>query len=301
MADNYAGYLFAYFKGNETADEEQVYFALSKGNDPLHWLELNGGRPVLISRMGEGGVRDPYLIRSTLGDRFYLVATDLSIYRNPGWNRAVTEGSRSIMVWSSYDLIGWSDQRMVELAPPEAGCAWAPEVFYDPKDGYYKIIWASMDSGFSSSRYHRMMYAATKDFVHFTEPKVYMDYGFSVTDATLIEQDGLIYRFTKGKHIMQEVGRSFESDGYAMIQEQVEREFMVRGEGPIIFKANDENKWYLFIDEFGFRGYIPLMTTDLASGEWQMPPDYSLPEQSRHGSVIPITAMEYERLLLAYG
>jgi hypothetical protein len=40
----YAGYLFAYFTGEGTADGEQIRYALSRGNDPLHWRELNGGQ-----------------------------------------------------------------------------------------------------------------------------------------------------------------------------------------------------------------------------------------------------------------
>ncbi|WP_367324079.1 family 43 glycosylhydrolase [Streptomyces sp. HUAS ZL42] len=34
---HYAGYLFAYFTGEGTADGEQIRYALSRGNDPLHW------------------------------------------------------------------------------------------------------------------------------------------------------------------------------------------------------------------------------------------------------------------------
>lgn len=41
----YAGYLFAYFTGEGTADGEQIRYALSRGNDPLHWRELNAGGP----------------------------------------------------------------------------------------------------------------------------------------------------------------------------------------------------------------------------------------------------------------
>lgn len=37
----YAGYLFAYFTGEGTADGEQIRYALSRGNDALHWRELN--------------------------------------------------------------------------------------------------------------------------------------------------------------------------------------------------------------------------------------------------------------------
>ena len=46
---SYAGYLFAYFTGEGTADGEQIRYALSRGNDPLHWRELNQGKPVLTS------------------------------------------------------------------------------------------------------------------------------------------------------------------------------------------------------------------------------------------------------------
>ncbi len=56
------------------------YAAASRGNDALHWDELNGGRPVLTSSLGDGGVRDPFIIRSPRGDRFYLLATDLRIH-----------------------------------------------------------------------------------------------------------------------------------------------------------------------------------------------------------------------------
>jgi len=303
--EQYAGYLFAYFKGEGSEDGEQVYFALSRGNDPLHWQELNGGRPILASRLGERGVRDPYLVRSPRGDCFYLVATDLKIYGNGDWSRAVTDGSRSIMVWKSEDLVRWSDQAMVEIAPPEAGCAWAPEVFYDEVEGVYNVFWASMlggeaDSGNQDS-YHRMMVASTKDFNTFSKPSVYMDYGYSVIDTTMIDDRGTIYRISKGHNVMQEAGASFHAPNYTLINGNVEQPFLVRGEGPIIFKSNTEEKWYCFVDEYGLRGYVPLETTDLGSGEWSLPMKYRLPDSPRHGSVIPVTAAEYERLLEYYG
>lgn len=60
----YAGYLFAYFTGEGTADGEQIRYALSRGDDALHWRELNAGKPVLTSTIGEQGLRDPFVIRS---------------------------------------------------------------------------------------------------------------------------------------------------------------------------------------------------------------------------------------------
>jgi len=77
-AEEYEGYAFAYFTGNSIAGEK-IYLAASKGNDALQWNELNGAQPILTSTQGTKGLRDPFLIRSHEGDKFFLLATDLSI------------------------------------------------------------------------------------------------------------------------------------------------------------------------------------------------------------------------------
>src|SRR5215210_5786608 len=94
----YAGYLYVHFK-REASDGEQIHFALSNGNDPLHFDDLNGGKPVLYSASGERGVRDPHIVRSPDGGRCYLVATDLRVYDCRDWDHLQRRGSRSIMVW----------------------------------------------------------------------------------------------------------------------------------------------------------------------------------------------------------
>lgn len=57
-----AGYLFVYFTGNDIS-QEAICFALS--NDGLSWHKLNGGRPVIDSKVisSTGGVRDPHILR----------------------------------------------------------------------------------------------------------------------------------------------------------------------------------------------------------------------------------------------
>ncbi|WP_433583425.1 immunoglobulin-like domain-containing protein [Paenibacillus amylolyticus] len=306
--ENYAGYFFTYFTGEGTSTGEQVYFALSNGNDPLNWRELNDGKPVLTSTLGEKGVRDPFIIRSPEGDKFYMIATDLKINGNGNWGRAQTWGSRSIMVWESNDLVNWTDQRMVEVAPEEAGNTWAPEIMYDKTTGEYIVFWASRmfeDASHTGSAYQKMMYSKTRDFYTFTEPQVYLDYGYSIIDTTMIEHEGKVYRFTKdeqnngasapfGKMIFQEVGDSILDPTFKMINQGVGNIKWV--EGPTIFKSNTDEKWYLFVDEFGGRGYVPFETTNLASGVWTLSSNYNLPASPRHGTVIPITQSEYDAL-----
>lgn len=312
---DFTGYLFSYFT-SEDANGEQVYFALSQGNDPLNWRELNGGNPVLTSTLGEQGVRDPFIIRSPEGDKFYQIATDLKIYGDGNWDAAQRTGSRSIMVWESLDLINWTNQRLVKVSPDTAGNTWAPEAFYDDTIGAYVILWAANlyaedDPDHTGSTYNRMMYATTRDFHTFSEPQVWKDPGYSVIDSTVVKHGDTYYRFTKderdntsstpcGKFIIEEKATSLLDLDWDVIAECIGSGAVSRGEGPLIFKSNTEERWYLFVDEFGDRGYVPFESTDLESGEWTMSSSYSLPSRPRHGTVLPVTAAEYARLLQAY-
>lgn len=314
----YAGYLFAYFTGEGTADGEQIRYALSRGNDPLHWRELNAGNPVLTSTIGEKGLRDPFVIRSPKGDKFFLIATDLKMYRNSSgsWDYVQRHGSRSIMIWESTDLVHWTDQRLVKVAPDSAGNTWAPEAYWDDSLGEYVVFWASKlyaddDPDHTGSTYNKMLYATTKDFRTFSEPKVWDDPGYSVIDSTVIKNKGFYYRYTKderdpsssspcSKFITGEKSTSLTSTKYDFVSDCIGSGSIDRGEGPTVFKSNTENKWYLFIDEYGSRGYVPFETTDLDSGKWTMSTNYQLPASPRHGTVMPVTQAEYDRLLSAY-
>src|SRR5438045_1687373 len=77
------GFLFVTFKGEQTPMTEQIYFSVSE--DGHTWTALNGAEPVLVSKVGEKGVRDPFLVRSKDGSKFFLLATDLSINLNHDW------------------------------------------------------------------------------------------------------------------------------------------------------------------------------------------------------------------------
>ncbi|HUQ61961.1 family 43 glycosylhydrolase [Lentzea sp.] len=315
-----AGYGFFYFTGESSPIGEQIYAAASNGNNPLDFSEVNGGRPILKSSLGELGVRDPFILRSPDGDRFYLLATDLKINGGRGWDAAQRTGSRSIMVWESADLRNWSRQRSVQVSPPTAGNTWAPEAFWDAQRGNYVVYWASKlyaenDPGHTGSSYNRMMYATTRDFVTFSPAKVWIDPGYSVIDSTVIEHNGTYYRYTKdernnsssspcSKYITAEKSTDLLDPGYDFVAECIGKATstspgLSAGEGPTGFKSNTENRWYLFIDEYGGRGYVPFETTDLASGKWTMSTGARLPASPRHGTVLPVTQAELTRLTAA--
>jgi beta-xylosidase len=320
-SESYEGYLFSYFIGEGTADGEQVYFGLSEGNDPLRYRDLNDNEPVLTSDLGTKGLRDPFIIRSPEGDKFYQIATDLKVYGSWDWDGFQRRGSKSIMVWESTDLVNWTDQRLVQVSPENAGNTWAPEAFYDEELGAYVVFWASKlyaedDPNHTGSQHNRMMYATTRDFVTFSEPRVWVDPGYSVIDSTVIKEGETYYRFTKdernntsstpcSKFILGEKSTELRSTDYDFISECIGKANSLgpginQGEGPLVFKSNTEDRYYMFIDEFGGRGYVPFVSDDLDATEWKMVTDYKMPSRPRHGTVLPVTQAEYDRLLRHY-
>lgn len=310
------GYAFAYFTGN-SVEGENIFLAASKGNNALAWDELNGGQPVLTSTFGEKGLRDPFLIRSPEGDTFYLIATDLSIGRDGNWDRSQRQGSRYLEVWESHDLVNWSEQRHVLVSPETAGNTWAPEAHWDASIGAYVVYWASKlyaenDPNHTGNVNNVMMYATTRDFTTFSTPQVWQN--TSRIDSTVIEKNGTFHRFTKDEgasgtgcsDIIQEKSATLRAPltGWTTVDSCIGRDAGTGAvEGPTAFAANpgDVNgpANYLFVDEYGGRGYIPLKTADLDAPNWQVAPNYDLPASPRHGTVLPVTATELAALRAA--
>lgn len=338
--DDYVGYLFVRFNGTEeNINQEQTYFSLSK--DGLNWENLNKNNPVLTSNIGESGLRDHYIARSPEGDKFYMIATDLSIATNKAgdnfntgavdWWGAGGSGSHSIVVWESDDLVNWSEPWLSEIAPEGAGCTWAPEFIYDEKTGEYVVYWSATtlkvdENEKVTQEYenHAIYYCKTRDFRTFTEPTLYRDGGtdasgniVKVIDSTMIEDNGTYYRYTKNESkgtIVIDKSNAVLGEFTEIPSQTLSTDLMAEQgavEGPIIFKMNEKSadgkdQWCLMVDRFARgQGYYPLITTDLSSGDFRMldKNEYSFPSGSkfRHGYVMPVTASEYSALQRKWG
>lgn len=296
-------YLFVYFIG-EGVGHEAIYYAVSQ--DGYDWAELNNRKAVLNSTLGTTGLRDPYIMRSADGEKFYLIATDLCINKDGDWWKAQIAGSTSVMFWESEDLIHWSEQQMLQINNKTAGCTWAPEAYYDETTEEYMIFWASRtrNDGFAQQR---IFYTTTKDFVEFAKPKVWINYPFSTIDTTVIEEDGKYYRFTK----YEDKARIILETADSLLGEWTEIESPVLDEqkgveGPCCFEFHEEDivdgqRFGLLLDNFGGGGYYIMTTDSLADGDFQKVKGYSLPKRPRHGTVIRISDEEYNALIEAYG
>ena len=298
----YTHYLFAYFIG-EGVNEESIYYAVSE--DGLHWDELNGGEPVLTSYLGTKGLRDPFIMRSADGTKFYMIATDLCINKNGDWWKAQSAGSRSIMIWESEDMVYWSEQRMVDVGLKTAGCAWAPEAFYDEATGEYMIFWASRTAGDGYGK-QRIFYMTTKDFIDFSESKVWIDYDYDVIDATVMKEGDTYYRFLKYEGESRVILEQSDSLlGEWTLVESADLKAQSGVEGPACFELHEEDvvngqKYMLLLDNYGGSGYYYMTADTLAEGEFERlsRKDYSMPgNKARHGTVLPITEEEYNFLL----
>jgi len=306
LADGPGGYLFVTFRGEATPMTEQIYFMVSEnGRD---WNALNDAKPVLVSPVGEKGVRDPFILRSHDHTGFYLVATDLSIHLNGDWGRAQTAGSRSIVIWESADLVNWSAPRLVKVAPDNAGCTWAPEAVYDEERGEYMVFWASKTAD-DNYRKQRIWAAHTKDFKTFGEPFVYIEKPTTVIDTTIVRDAGIYYRFTKDEKlsaITMETSTDLmhgwkDVAGFSLAR-------LTGYEGPACFKLEPAEpdkpaNWCLLLDWYSRgNGYQPYETDDLAGGKFSKMGRMRFPFRPvRHGAVMPVTESEMTRLVKKWG
>ena len=299
------GYLFATFKGEGDPMGEQVYFVLSR--DGVKWTELNDGKPVLVSTVGEKGVRDPYLLRAHDDSAFYMIATDLSVHLiNHDWGKASQRGSRNIVIWKSTDLVNWGEPKLVTVAPEDAGCAWAPEAVYDRENEEYLIFWAST-TGRDNFEKQRIWAVTTKDFETFSEPFIYIEKPTTIIDTTIVYDQGKYYRFTKDerdKAITMEVGDTIRGTWTEV--EDFTLKTMTGYEGPACYQLRpsaegEEGDWCLLLDNYARgRGYIPYVTKDLASGNFVEGESFDFPFRLRHGSVLTLSEEEFQRVQAAF-
>lgn len=303
--DDMEAYLFAHFVNTEgDANCEQIYFSVSE--DGQTWTTLNDKKPILVSNVGEKGVRDPYILRGEDG-KFFIIATDLSIFNRKSqsgnlWGGAAQQGSKNIVVWESDDLVNWSEASLVKINNDNAGCTWAPEAAWDNEKQQYMVFWASVISDDSYAKY-RIYRSYTDDFKTFSAPELYIEEPNAVIDTTIINHQGIYYRFTKNEARSSITMQKCTSlSGNWNDVETYNLGDMTGYEGPTIYKMNGEDKWCLLLDYFSkSKGYQPFVTSDITKGIFDKGTAFTFDGTYRHGTVMPITKQEYINLINGYG
>ncbi|MBQ0978634.1 glycoside hydrolase family 43 protein, partial [Micromonospora sp. M61] len=305
--DPTVGYLMAHFTG-ESSTNQQIYLAHS--TDGLRWTDLNNGGLVLRSTVGTRGVRDPALVRSPAGDRYWIIATDLCIGCGQDWSTAINNGSRNLVVWESIDLVNWSAPWLLNVAGPipDGRNAWAPEAIWNPATGDYVLYWAT-NVPLNGAAKHRIYYSRTADFRSITTPQVYLSRPGSqeIIDTQIVEVPTGVgaYRYVRASRDDQITIEGSNSllgtwttlgnlSGIGLTGAQVE--------GPMWMKFNSRNEWVLYLDQYATgRGYLPVLTTNPSSpSAFRLPASGSYAmggTKKRHGSILNLTAAEQTRVL----
>lgn len=294
----YDGYLFVYFTGGDKRDEA-IRFALSK--DGLNFTSLNDNAPVVDSRLisETGGVRDPHILRTEDGKGFYMVVTDM-VSAN-GW-----DSNRGLILMKSDDLIHWSSSA-INIQKRFKGNndllrVWAPQTIYDNNAGKYMVYWSMKHGDGPDIIYYAYANDDFTDFVSKPKSLFIPKDKKACIDGDIIYKDGLYHLFYKtegnGNGIKKATtekltsGKWKESPDYKHLTKKD-----VEGSG--VFKLNDSDKYILMYDVYRNGEYMFTESEDLDTFKL-IDSDISMDFHPRHGTVMSVTAEEYDRLLNAF-
>lgn len=302
-------YLFTYFTGN-SPEQEQICYAIS--DDGYNFTPLNHGRPVIKSDTIAitGCVRDPHILRREDGKGFYMVATDMR--SSLGWT-----SNRGMVLLKSPDLIHWqhSTVHFPTLYPrrwANVTRVWAPETIYDHKAGKYMVFYSLRTDDDDS--FDRIYYSyANKDFTALEgEPTYLFDAGRATIDGDIVYNDKdhlyhLFYKSEAGKGIFQATASSLTApqgkplgSQWTKIQGNVEQT-PENVEGVGVCRTIGGDSWIVMYDCYMNGHYQFCRSSDLRTFEFVQDTKTQGTFTPRHGTIIPITKSEKERLLSEYG
>ena len=293
-------YLFTYFNSNDPKDE-QICYALSE--DGYNYTPLNMGMPVIESDTIAltQCVRDPHILRGEDGKTFYMVVTDMR--SSLGWS-----SNRGMVLLKSTDLVNWQHSTInfptrYTKTWKNVIRVWAPETIYDRKAGKYMVFYSLRTSDPKS--YDKIYYQyANEDFTDLEgEPQWLFDAGNATIDGDIVYNDAdqmyhLFYKQESGRGIYQAVAKNL-TDKWQMIGGNVEQtKEAVEGVG--VCKAIDGKSWIIMYDCYGNGHYQFCKSEDLKTFKFVQNTEMKGKFTPRHGTIIPITRAEKERLLKAF-
>jgi len=296
---DFAGYLFAYFKGNAPKDEA-VCFAIS--TDGYNYRALNHNEPIVDSKVisSTGGVRDPHILRGADGRSFYMVLTDMT--SSKGW-----DSNRALILMKSDDLVNWK-HTVINIQQRFKGHddlkrVWAPQTIFDPAAQKYMVYWSMQHGTGPDIIYYAYV---NKDFTDFeSEPAVLFrpKNGKSCIDGDIINKNGLFHLFYKtegnGNGIKMALTDSLTS-GKWIEQAGYKQQTRDAVEGSGVFKLNQSDKYILMYDVYSKGKYQFCESYDLDKFKI-IDQDVTMDFHPRHGTVIPVSRKELKVLTSKWG
>lgn len=235
-------------------------------------------------------LRDPSIVQGPDGT-FHLVWTTQ-------WM-----GSKAFGYAHSKDLIHWSEQREIHVMDSfPTNNVWAPELFYDDELELFFIIWSSQippsqytdADKFGTNAANRLYYTTTKDFVTFSETKMYYDPGFNSIDGYLLKRgskDYVLIVKDNRKPGFSNLFCVFSDSPYGPFHSPTPYFARTYSEGPCAVKVGEE--WIIYFDQYRPQGYGAVATSDFRTFR-SMENCISVPEKHKHGTIfdVPISILK---------
>jgi hypothetical protein len=277
-------YLFTSFR-----DADQKYLRFLYSYDGYHWTNVPG--TFLEANVGASRqFRDPSIARGP-DEIFHLVWTS-------AWH-----GDQGFGYAESKDLIHWSPQKFIPVMTnePTTVNVWAPEVFYDAAQKDFAIVWASTIPGRfpdfqeKHDNNHRLYFTTTHDFKTFAPTKLFLDPGFSVIDAFILEDKDryvLICKDNSRPNLNLRVSFSKAATGpWENISAPFTQKFT---EGPCALKVGDD--WLVYFDAYREKIYGAVKTRDF-NRFTDVTKQVSFPPEHKHGTALRVPRAILEKLL----
>lgn len=288
--------MFSFFRGDGTGG---VYLAVS--TDGLVFREVNGGKPILMSELGQGLTRDPSLLLGPDGR----------------WHLAWTSGAaRAVGLASSDDLLDWSEPTAVAVMAHEPSTinSWAPELHWDVDAERYVLVYASTvrrlhRTGSSEPApdgapfEHRLYASRSADLAEWSDGALFWDGDVNAIDGTVARDPrsgGHVLAY-KDERLTPEVRKRVAVatapgfDGPWDEGETVE-ELGPWVEGPSLVRDVDDSGWLLYADRYYGDSYALASSPDLRT--WTNRGDVVvMPSGARHGTILRVPYDEVEALL----
>ncbi len=292
LAATNTAYLNVYFTEtpNQSASSYGLHLAVSR--DGLNWSPLNQNNPVVTPTQGDLGLRDPYIYRKQDGT-FVVIATDL---RGLNFGR----NSQYLHVWDSTDLTSFTGYRLLRMHTYSNVHTWAPTVFWDAARSQYGIVYSS------NTTTDLFLINYTSDFRTVSAPQTYFSPGFPVLDADIRVSGGVTYMVYKNLadgNLYVSRSNTGAPNSFTTFTSGLRQGTAI--EGAHLVPRNDGSGWWLWGDSFGpINNDMYLWSnSNVGNNSWVVANqrDYTPPLNSKHGSIVGITDVEYNNAVNRWG
>jgi hypothetical protein len=273
--------LFAYNLG----DGDGLHLAYS--DDGYQWTPLKNGEPFLKSEIGSKLMRDPSLIEPERGE-FHMI-----------WATGESDGGFGYA--TSKDLIKWSEQRLIPISDKlKAYNTRSPILYYERRPRLFHIIWSATVPDLREEKLkegeasNALLSITTRDFVNFTEPKIFYDPKYNCPDGSLLLV-GDEYKLVFKDGLQDTLRISSAPTVNGEWSEPTNPIATVTGaESPSAVKFGDDWLIYFYQPQNNL-SYGALRSRDFVQWE-DVSSQMSFPQGMRHGSVMRIADSELEVL-----